>query len=494
MNYASFGELLNGLQPESIDQILATRHLIDFAATTSPHYRPAFHHRLIADALAKLQRGDVTRLMILMPPRHGKSELVSRLFPAWALGKNPDEQIIACSYNDDTAKDFNRDVQRIMLSQPYAGAFPGTRLSTTNVVTRSDQNVLRNSKVFEVIGHRGSYRAAGIGGTITGKGATIGIIDDPIKNHEEAYSQTYRERVWNWYTSTFLTRGEGSFALGGDMRIAICVTPWHEDDLAGRLLRRAKEDPDADQWTVIRLPAIQDEDAPAVYDTRERNAALWPEKYTAEKLNQIRVNVGTRDWNALYQCRPQPPEGGMLKREWWGTYNEDPHDIAKRCTQVFQSWDMTFKDTKRGSFVVGQVWGVARPKFYLLAQVRARLDFVGTLDVFSTVCEMWPQSTAKLVEDKANGPAVISALKERIGGILPVQPRGSKEARAAAVSPLVESGNVYLPARAPWLEGFMDEAAAFPNGTTDDQVDAMTQALQYGHRNKRAMLEALISM
>lgn len=495
-SFESYARSLRGVTTTEIDQVLARRNLIDFASLVNPSYRPAPHHHLIASKLEAVARGEIKRLIILAPPRHGKSELVSRLFPAWLLGNNPDEQVIGCSYNDDTAKDFNRDVQQYMLADAYRPTFPDARLNDRNVVSVADSMALRNARVFEMVGRRGYYRAAGVhGGTITGKGATVGIIDDPIKNHEEAYSITMRNRVWNWYTSTFYTRGEGAFAEGGDIRIVICVTPWHEDDIVGRLRKRMKEDPDADQWEVVRLPAMLDT-APASYDQRDPGDPLWPEKYDAKALRRIRANVGERDWQALYQCRPTAQEGGMFKRGWWKRYDETPERMAALCSYVFQSWDMTFKSTTGGSFVVGQVWGTIGGRFYLLHQVRERMDFITTVQRFVNVCRLFPKSTAKLVEDKANGPAVISALRDRIPGIIAITPKGSKEARAAAQSPLVESGNVYLPKdeHAPWVGAFIEEHAAFPAGANDDQVDATSQALQHGHKSGIAIMEKLVQL
>lgn len=408
------------------------------------------------------------------------------MFPAWALGKNVNEQVIACSYNDVFAKDFNRDVQRYMTDETYPQIFPEARLNTSNVVSAADRGVRRNARMFELVGERGVYIAAGVGGGITGKGATIGIIDDPVKNHKDAFSETVRRQQLNWYTSTFLTRGEGAFSTGGDMRVVLCMTRWHEDDLAGHLLKEMEDG--GDQWDIVNLPATLDCE-PHPMDPRKQGEALWPEKYSAKDLAKIRKRVGERDWNALYQQRPVDVSGGMFKRDWWRYYSETP-----RLDLIWTSWDMTFKDTKRGSYVVGQVWGRAGANMYLLDQVRGRWDFVKTLEQFRALSHKYPQAMAHLVEAAANGHAVISTLRNEIMGVVPVKPDGSKEARAAAVTPLVEGGNVWLPSWAGWIPAFIGETSSFPKGANDDQVDAMTQALSYGKRSTIAAYEALGAM
>lgn len=223
--------------------------MLAFTTYTMPTYEVGWHHRAVCEALDDLYAGIITRLMISMPPRHGKSELVSRRFPSYILGRDPDAQVIATSYSADLASMMNRDVQRIMDSEEYARIFPETRLGASNIRSLAG-GTLRNSDIFEVVGHRGRYRSAGVGGGITGMGMQFGIIDDPFKNREEADSPTIREKVWDWYTSTFYTR------LEKNARVLVTCTRWHEDDLSGRLLRLQEEDPEADQWVEIRLPAI----------------------------------------------------------------------------------------------------------------------------------------------------------------------------------------------------------------------------------------------
>jgi predicted phage terminase large subunit-like protein len=316
---------------------------------------------------------------------------------------------------------------------------------------------------------RPSYIAAGVGGGITGEGASVLIIDDPLKNAAEASSDTIRESIWQWYITTAITR------LEPDGAKIVIMTRWHDDDLAGRLLKVAQKDPKADQWTVLHLKAIN-----------EKGEALWPEKFPLEYLEKVRAGQiddpeqpgkGSRAFASLYQGEPSIAEGNILHRGWWKFYRQAP----ARFDRVIQSWDCTFKDTLGTDFVVGQVWGQLGADKYLLDQIRDRMDFTSTVNAILTLSAKWPQSRAKLIEDKANGPAVIATLKRKVSGLIPIEPEeiGNKVARAWGVSPDIEAGNVWLPEGLPWVHDFVEECASFPNGAFDDQVDAMSQALNY---------------
>lgn len=300
------------------------------------------------------------------------------------------------------------------------------------------------------------------------------IIDDPVKGRAEADSETLRENTWDWWTETARTR------LAPRAPIVLIMTRWAENDLAGRLI-----DEDQDQWRVINIPAqCESEDDPLgrkpgeyLISARGRTAAEW---------EQIRRDVGERAWQALYQGRPAPAEGGMFKRSWWRFddapvcyLRSDGTMYASGMDTVIQSWDMTFKDTKGTDFVVGQVWARRGAEMHLLDQVRDRMDFTTTCRALQALSAKWPQANLKLIEDKANGPAVIAQLRQQVPGMVAINPKGSKQARASAVSPFVEAGNVFLPnpKRNPWVAGFINENAAFPTGSHDDQTDAMTQAL-----------------
>lgn len=447
---------------------LARNDVLAFTRYTMPDYQVNPHHEMLCQYLNSFVRGDIKRLMVFMPPRNGKSELVSRRLPSYILGRRPDASIISCSYSSDLSSRMNRDVQRIIDSPPYATLFPETQLFGKNIRTTADGAYLRNSDIFEIVGHKGVYRSAGVGGGITGMGCHYGIIDDPIKNQEEAQSVTYREGAWEWYKAAFYTR------LEKDAQILLTMTRWHEDDLAGKILTEMENE--GEKWTVINFPAIAEED-----DILGRRVGdpLWPDKFPPNTLATIRKTVGPYVWTALYQGRPAPPEGELLKKSWWKFYNFNPHTNANNFHEIAQSWDLSFKDTKGSARVSGQVWGRIDANCYLLDEVTELMDFPATIKAIRTLTGKWPTALKKYVEDKANGPAVISVLKNKIPGLIPVEPEGGKVARAYAITGILEAGNVYLPApeHTPWVHDFIQECSSFPRGKYADRVDAMSQAL-----------------
>jgi predicted phage terminase large subunit-like protein len=463
--------------------IRARRSLLDFTTYTFPKYKVNWHHGLMANELDKLVRGETKRLIIQAPPRHGKSELVSRRLPAFYFGHNPSHHIISASYSDTLSSKMNRDTQRVMDTPEYLRVFPGTFIPRKGFAPPDGRNYMRNSEEFEIIGTGGRYKSAGVGTGITGMGFHLGLIDDPFKDRKDADSPTIRRNVWDWYTSTFSTRAEDNAA------ILITMTRWHESDLCGKLIQLAK-DGKGDIWVILTLPAIYD-DSLDVHpdDPRSKGDALWPEKYDLDRLKTIREN-SSRDWAALFQQTPVVDGGGIFKKIWWKFYDEPP----KRFDEVIQSWDFAFKGNTDSDYVVGQVWGRVSGDKYLLDQHRAKLTFTESVKAIQHMSAKWPQTYRKLVEDKANGTAIIDTLKRAITGIIPVNPDGSKEARAYAVSPQVESGNVYLPKNAPWVHDYIHEHSVFPNGKNDDQVDCTTQALRQLGGSAIENLEKLLQL
>ena len=413
-------------------------------------YIPAKHTDYICEKVEKVERGIIKRLMIYLPPRHSKSLTVSETFPSYFIGKNPVRRVIETSYGDSLARKFGRANRRKI--EEYGADLFGIKISSDNASMTN----------WGIEGHPGGMISAGIGGPITGEGADLLIIDDPIKNREEAESETYREKVWSEWQNTLLTR------LHPGAAVIIILTRWHEDDLAGRLLAQ-----EPDKWEVLSLPAEAEENDPL---GREPGEPLWPEHgYDKEWMEAKKKEVGSRTWAALYQQRPSPVEGGIIRRGWWQYYRQAP----SRFEEIIQSWDCAFKDEQSSDYVVGQVWGRRGADKYLLDQVRDRMDFPSTVRAVESLSAKWPHARAKLIEDKANGPAVIATLKSKISGLIPVNPEGGKMARLQAVSPDIEAGNVYLPepSIAPWVHDYIEEFAAFPNGLNDDQVDATSQAL-----------------
>lgn len=444
---------------------LARRKLLHFNKYTFADYQVTWHGVLLCDYLDRFVEGDITRLIVLMPPRHSKSEHVSRRLPAYILGRFPNARIIAASYGADLASRMNRDVQRIIDSPEYAEVFPNTRLFGKNIRTIADGSYLRNSDIFEVVGHRGVYRGAGIGGGITGMGFDFGIIDDPIKNRKEANSKVYRDGVWDWFTSTFFTRQEK------DARILITLTPWHPDDLAGRILKDMRDNPDADKWTVLKLPAIAEEPL-AEYDLRQPGQALWPDKYTEAQLDSIRRTVGLFEWNALYQCRPQPREGGLFK---WADIDQnratDPPDFIRVVIGVDPS------GSADGDEVGIVVAGLGRDKH---AYVLADLSLHASSDQWArTVVSAYQTYRAdRIVAEKNYGGDMVENTIRTVGQRVSykgVTATRGKELRAEPISALYEQRKVHHVGEFGALE---DEMTMWrPGDDSPNRLDALVWTL-----------------
>ncbi|WP_100331280.1 phage terminase large subunit [Bacillus xiapuensis] len=414
------------------------------------HFR---HTEFICEYLEPIANGEQRFIMIEMPPRHGKSMTVTESFPSYFISKNPEKRVIAASYSDSLARKFGRlNRQKV---EEYGKALFDVEISAVNAAQNN----------WGIQGKRGGMIATGIGGSITGEGADLLLIDDPFKNAEEANSNTIREKVWAEWESTLSTR----LHKGGS--VIVIMTRWYEDDIIGRLLERFPY-----TWQRLRLPAVAEDEDDAL--GREIEEPLCPELgFDEEWAENKKIEVGSRTWAALFQQRPSPAGGNIFNRHWWKFYM--PEDLPRIWDKQAQFWDCTFKDSKSSDFVVGEVWGKKQANFYLLDMVRDRQNFPETMKAIRHLSEKWPEAKAKYVEDKANGPAVIQMLQDEISGLIAVNPEGGKEVRANAVSPLVEAGNVYLPhpSIAPWVNDFIEEATAFPNGKHDDMVDSATQAL-----------------
>ena len=452
-----------------------------FVAYTKGDYQLSWHNLLLMKKLQGVADGNIKKLLVLMPPRHGKSELVSRRFPAYMFGRNPDLNVIGASYSMSLAAKMNREIQRIIVDPRYQAVFPNVRLGTGKDDTKNDINYLKNTEIFEIADYRGMYRAAGVGTGITGMGYDLGSIDDPVKDQDAAMSKVQRDRAWEWFTSTFFTRAQKNAAL------IVTLTRWHEDDLGGRILSKIeKKEPGFENWEVLCLPAEAKEIRhPA--DKRNPGDALWPDMFNKKQLADIRNTIGSSWWNSLYQQSPSSEQGNIIQRNWFKFYVEQP----KSLDEIIQSWDLTFKETGT-SYVVGQVWGRKGREKYLLDQVRRRMGFVETIQSIKTMKAKWPNAYRILIEEAANGSAVIETLKREIGGIVPCRPDGSKEARAHAAAAQIEAGDVHLPKDAPWVHDYLEEWVMFPNGTDDDQVDATTQALRKLEGSAIQRLEKLL--
>jgi predicted phage terminase large subunit-like protein len=409
---------------------------LDFTRYTLPTYEEAPHHRMIADRLEAVERGEITRLAIFMPPRHGKSELASRRFPAWYLGRNPKAEIIAASYNSDLAMDFGREVRAIVGDPEYHALFPGIYL-------RADSKAADRWHTSR----GGAYRAAGVGTAMTGRGADLLLIDDPVKDREEADSELRRQRVWDWYRSTAYTR----LSPGG--RIVVIQTRWHEDDLSGQILGQMGRG--GDQWEVLSLPAI----SPA-------GEALWADRYPIDRLEAIRSTVGPREWSALYMQRPQPDEGTFFQRDWFKTWTERP-----KALRVYGTSDYAVTDSG-GDYTVHRIWGVdENGGLYRLdgwrgqtsadQWIEAKIDLIAKHKPFAWFGEAG-------VIQKAVEPMLIRRMRERkvFCRMEWVSSIHDKPTRARGFQARAAMGRV-------WFEQGADlsEFLAFPAGKHDDEVD-----------------------
>lgn len=469
---AAYRRKVESAHAKTLSQVrsFASEKMLAFTKHMNKDYRIHWHHVRIASFLDRFVSGEITRLMIFTPPQVGKSELVSRNLPPFIFGKDPDHRIIGAAYGDSFASEFNIDVQRIMESEKYKQLFPETRIPEDG--SGGGKRWVRNSSRFDIVGRKGRYNSVGVGGSLTGKTGYTLLIDDPVKNEEEARSQVYRDRQWRWLKTVARTRLKKDLK-GRPNKILLTMTRWHHDDLAGRLIAEMKANPNMPKWTILCFPMLR-EDMMDPLDPRELDEPLWPEMVSKEECEELKADP--RTWNALYQQRPAPEAGAILKREWWKFYKEEPDKIAEIGKQI-QSWDLTFTEGKSTDFVVGFVIGKAGPKRYLMDRFRARVGFNGQITAIEGLSARWPKATRRAIEKSANGYAAKQVLDKTLTGVTLEPVEGSKIFRAEAMAPQVQAGNWYLPdpSVCAWTLDFIEECAEFPFGKNDDQVDAWSQ-------------------
>jgi len=403
------------------------------------------------DEFITKETGNAYDIMVLsIPPQHGKSLSVTETLPSWYLGKNPDKSVIVLAYGDDLAQRFGRRNKEKI--ETFGKIFFDISLSKSK--SANDD--------FELDGRKGRMITRGIMAGVTGNPAHLLIIDDPVRTREEAYSAVTREKIWQEWMSSAKTR------LAGGAKVILIMTRWHEDDLAGQILKTEKN------AVHINIPCeAEDNDVLG----RKKGEGLFPEigKGTAWK-DQMKASYiageGLDAWNAMYQGRPSVQGGNIFKRDWFKFYTDLP-----TMYQTIISVDAAFKDTKTSDFVAIGVWGKSGANVYLLDLINERMDFVRTLEVIRLMKKKYAEANMVLIEDKANGSAIISTLRQEIMGIVPVEPLGNKESRAYAIQPFVMAGNVWLLKNAPWVEDYLDQMIRFPKSSKDDMVDMTTQAL-----------------
>ena len=559
-----------------------------------PLFKIAHHHKLILNILQDLESRRRKRVIISMPPRHGKSLITSEYYPAWYIGRNPDHSIIHACHTQELADDFGRKVRNSVQSEYFKRIF-------TNVRCSLDSSSKRR---FNMVGHRGAYFATGITGPVTGRGANLLIIDDPIKTMEQAESRTQRDKMSEWFNSVAYTRlapdgvivviqcmtgdtpvlmadgterrldalrvgdavatfdngvlaktsVQGVRSNGRDCLFTITTssgkvvrangrhpflieekgwvqtknlrptmkivalhttdfgvesivsvveggvdevfdvqiertenfianglvshnTRWHQGDLSGYILENSPE-----KWDYLTLPAVCENEDDAL--GREIGAPLWPEAFPTATLEMIKNSVGSRVWTSLYQQRPAPETGGIIKPMWFGRYKEQPF----RFDRIIQSWDTAKKVSELHDFSVCCTFGEYDGKLYLLDILRQRVEFPQLVRFAQSSAAKW-RPHAILIEDAASGTSLIQALRyETSLPVLPIVAKLDKTIRAQAAAPTVESGRVYVPEVAPWLVDFETELMAFPNANFDDQVDAFCQYINWWRDHETSTL------
>ncbi|HSC14603.1 MAG TPA: phage terminase large subunit [Gammaproteobacteria bacterium] len=476
---------LDVVDTRAVERALCSRHFREFlpeafevmeggdahaalvrAGRRPPRFIPGWHIDAMADHLQAVADGEIRRLLINVPPGCMKSATACVLWPAWLWARDATLRFLFSSYSEEFTKRDCRKTKALLNSEWYRELFPDVKLK------RDPDTAMEHHTTAG-----GERHGASTNSGVTGKHVHGIVEDDPLKA-QDARSPRAREDAWEYRTQTLGFR----LLPEAGWRVVI-MQRLHEDDPSGRILARAGRDTeeDTDEYVHLCLPMEYEPSrrcSTVLFDDPRKveGDLLWPARMDRRYVDALKSpqGLGAYGWAGQGQQRPSPAEGGIIKRAWWRYYRERPTEFER----LLISWDLIFKQSG-SSWVVGQVWGRKGPDAFLLDQLRDKLDFPGQLNAVRGFKEKWPDAKEILIEDAANGPAVVSVVKKEIPGVIPVPARGSKESRLAAIATFVEAGNVWLPdpTIAPWVEGFVEEVAMFPNGANDDQCDCASQGL-----------------
>ena len=426
-------------------------HFLPFVKAMWPEFITGKHHKIISQKLERVANGELKRLIINMPPRHTKSEFASFLFPAWMMGKNPRMKIIQATHTTELAVNFGRKTKNLIDSDDYKEVFPNVKLAADSKASgRWDTS------------NGGMYYAVGVGSNLAGRGGDLVIIDDP-HSEQTAMSNNGFDDAWEWYTGGPRQR----LQPGGS--IVLVQTRWSEKDMTGQLLRSMAKDPLADQWEVVELPALFNDDKPC-----------WPEYWSFDDLSAVRASIPPSKWNAQYQQNPTGEENAIIRREWWKKWDRK---VVPNLQYVIQSYDTAFSKRETSDFSAITTWGVFYPEesgtpgLILLDSQKGRWDFPELKEVALDQYKYWDPDTV-IVEAKASGLPLTHELRTMGIPVVNFTPSkgNDKVTRVHSVSPLFEAGMVWAPDET-FADELIEEVAAFPNGEYDDLVDSMTQAL-----------------
>jgi|MDTE01.1.fsa_nt_gb predicted phage terminase large subunit-like protein len=447
--------------PEMLQQELSRRSLVEFCKDISVEPAPAEHHRLILEALERVERKEITRLMLFLPPGSAKSTYASKLFPSWYMGRNVRDMVIGASHVDELAQKFGREVRNYVRTPEYKDIF-GITL---------DPEIKAAGRWANTKG--GEYYAVGVGGSITGRRADLAIIDDPVKGREEADSESTRNRIWEWYKSDFRTR------LKPNAAVVIIQTRWHEDDLSGRILPEDYDGQsgmvtarDGEEWYVVSIPMFAERDDDPL--KREKGEILWKEWWSEDAMKQERITQGERNWSALYQQRPSPDTGNYFMREWIKTYHKEPEEM-----KIYGASDYAVT-AKGGDFTVHMVVGIdEEDNIYVLDLWREKTESSAWVEAFIDLVMryrplQWAEESGQIA--RGVGPFITKRQRETKAFCFRKQYSSSKDkaTRAQAIRARISQGMVFFPENALWLEDAIREVVHFPAGKHDDIVDVLS--------------------